>query len=193
MGHGWRVADARTSSLLALVPAFVLGGGCIQPPCEETYSPFVKVLVGLPIPMYITMGIAALLMLRINARLRRSRPLPKGGLAAVAATCVVLPIARLLPAHDAVAVAALMAYAMLLALVVISSLHKPGPDPKEQSWLACLSGELRPTIDDWLSAWVLAFALLFVTLIGSLFTASSVSNAGCEPMRRPPVGSPDTN
>ncbi|MFO7565767.1 MAG: hypothetical protein R6X02_24200 [Enhygromyxa sp.] len=165
---------------LVVALALALASGCSSPACVETYSPLVKILVGLPIPLYITMLPAAALMVHIRGVLRRSRRLPKGGLAAVAASCAVLPMSRLIASHGAAIIVALAIWATLLALVVILTLHEPGPDPKEQSWLLCLQGASQSSAADRFMAGMLAIVLLFVTLVGSMATLASVTGAGRE-------------
>jgi hypothetical protein len=176
---------------VALVLGLLLASGCIQPPCVETYSPLVKLLVGVPFPMYFTMVFAAALMLGINDALHRGKRLSKGGLAAVAAACVALPIGML----SGSLVLAVVVWPMLVGLVVCLAFRNQGTDPEAQSWLLCLSGALEPSPADRFRAGGLACLLAFVTLVGSIFTSCSVSGAGQDctwPDERPsPVGSAD--
>jgi hypothetical protein len=158
----------------------------------ETYSPLVKLLVGIPLPVYFTMLFAGALMMGINDALRRGKRLPKSALAAVAAACVVLPLSFILRS-PALVLLAIVAWPMLMGLAVILAFREHDTDPKAQSWLLCLSGALEPSPDDRFRAGGLAFLLALVTFIGSVATSCSVSGAGrdcARPAQRPSPAAP---
>jgi hypothetical protein len=160
---------------LALVLALVLASGC--QPCEETYSPIVKLLVGIPLPTLITMGVAAALMLGIGDALGHTKRLPRGGLLAVAAACV-LPISTLPVWREPLL--ALAAWLASAAALVFLCLRNQEPDPNRQSWTHSLAGELYVSQSDRIMAGLLVTLLVSVTFVGSVLTAVSVFMAGQE-------------
>jgi hypothetical protein len=158
---------------VVLASGLALAGGCQKPRvCEETYPPIVNLLVGLPIPMLLTLAFAAMLMLGIGGALDRERRLPKGGLATVAAACAWAGICTSIKWR-----AGFFVWPVSLAVLVFLNVREQGPDPNQQSWMHRLSGA-GPSLGNRLHAGFLLIFLLLVTYVGSVLSIVGVGLAG---------------
>jgi hypothetical protein len=178
----------RRALVLALV--FAVASGCARPRhCVETYSPLVKLLMGLPIPMLFTVAIAAALTSSIDGALGRSNRLNVAALLAVAVTCTEPAVfGQLLPWSEA----SLVALPVSLFVVAFLGLRDPRPDPMRESWMHRLSRAADPTPANRVGAGVLAVLLALTTLIGSGVASYLVVAAGrqCGVVEPPGPGKP---
>jgi hypothetical protein len=160
--------------MLAFV--LVLAGGCSRPPaCVETYSPWMKLLVGLPIPMLVTTALAAALIVGIDNALGPSRRRIWGALLAVVVTCAEPAVlGRMLSWPEGLVV---IFPASLITLVLLC-LRDRGGDPNRQSWMPGLSRALEPSLSDRVGAGLLVALLVFVTFVGSMVAGFCVGEAG---------------
>jgi hypothetical protein len=150
--------------------------GCQPVECVETYSPMGKLLMGAPIPTFVTMVLAALLLMGISRALGRTSDLPKGGSAVVAATCLWPAICLVFSWPDGFFVV----WPALLVVLIPLSLRDRERDPNQQSWMHNLSGAQQPSVANRITAGLLVTLLLLVTLIGSVVTMAAVGFAGQE-------------